>query len=115
MVYASAVELYDQLANAPDERTRARILARAFEALEARYPHIQDLATRTHLSETELKLTKEIERVRADLTKEIAQVRAELPRDIERPRASILQWSFMFWAIQLAVLLTLLWRLWPAG
>lgn len=58
---------------------------------------------RAELKEVELKLPQEIEKVRADLT-----------RDIERSRANILQWSFAFWIRQLAVLLTLLWRLWPA-
>ncbi|MGQ9686646.1 MAG: hypothetical protein ACUVT2_10130 [Thiobacillaceae bacterium] len=136
---ASVIDLYDQLTNAPDDRARARILAQAFEALESRYPHISELATRTHLSETELKLTKEIEQVRAELketelklTKEIEQVRAELTkeiekvrleiakvradlgRDIERTRSSILLWSFGFWITQLVVMLTLVWRLWPA-
>ncbi|MGQ9660423.1 MAG: hypothetical protein ACUVT0_10155, partial [Thermochromatium sp.] len=59
--------------------------------------------------ETELKLTKEIEQVRL----EVAKVRADLSRDIERARSNILLWSFGFWISQLAVLLTLLWRLWP--
>ena len=86
---ASVIDLYDQLTNAPDDRARARILAQAFEALESRYPHISELATRTHLSETELKLTKEIETVRAELTKEIEVVRAELTKEIEVVRAEL--------------------------
>ncbi|MGQ9862764.1 MAG: hypothetical protein ACUVSD_12245, partial [Thiobacillaceae bacterium] len=76
---------------------------------------------RAELKETELKLTKEIEQVRAELTKEIekvrleiAKVRADLGRDIERTRSSILLWSFGFWITQLVVMLTLVWRLWPA-
>ncbi|MEW5801313.1 MAG: hypothetical protein AB1847_04315 [bacterium] len=36
----------------------------------------QKLATKGDLRETELKLTREIEKVRADLTKEIEQVRS---------------------------------------
>ena len=108
-MHASVIDLYDQLTNAPDDRARARILAQAFEALESRYPHISELATRTHLSETELKLTKEIEQVRL----EVARVRADLGRDIEHARSSLLLWSFGFWITQLVVLLTLVWRLWP--
>ena len=77
MSAVSVIDLYDRLANAPDERTRAKVIAEAFEMLEARYPHLPDLATRQHLSETELKLTKEIEQVRLELTKEIEQVRLE--------------------------------------
>ncbi|MGQ9831386.1 MAG: DUF1640 domain-containing protein, partial [Thermochromatium sp.] len=77
---------------------------------------------RAELKETELKLAREIEQVRTELkeaelklTKEIEQVRADLSRDIERSRSSILLWSFGFWISQLAVLLSLLWRLWPVS
>lgn len=55
----SLIDLYDRLVNAPDERTRARVIAEAFEALETRYPHLPDLATRQHLSETGLKLVQD--------------------------------------------------------
>ena len=93
MSAVSVIDLYDRLANAPDERTRAKVIAEAFEMLEARYPHLPDLATRQHLSETELKLSKEIEQVRLateqvrlDLTKEIEQVRLDLTKEIEQVR-----------------------------
>ena len=81
----SVVELYEALATAPDERARARLIADAFERLEERYPHLPDLATQGHVRETELRLQKEIEQVRADLRetelrlkKEIEQVGADL-------------------------------------
>ena len=81
----SSVALYEALTSAPDERTRARVIAEAFERLEERYPHLLDLATQGHLRESELRLQKEIEQVRAELReselrlrKEIEQVRAEL-------------------------------------
>ncbi len=140
MSAASLIDLYDRLANAPDERTRAKIIAEAFEMLEARYPHLPDLATRQNLSETELKLIKEIEQVRLELTREIEQVRAELKEtelklvkeieqvkheteqvraelkvDIARARANILQWSFVFWLTQFGAIALLLWRLWPTA
>jgi len=70
---SSAIDLYDALLNAESDRERARILANAFDALEERFPALGDLATRTDLSETELRLRKEIEQVR----KEIEQVRRE--------------------------------------
>ena len=70
--------LYEALASAQDERTRARVIAEAFEQIDARYPHLPDLVTQHHLRERELRLQKEIEQVRADLTLEIEQVRAEL-------------------------------------
>ncbi|WP_295434729.1 DUF1640 domain-containing protein [uncultured Thiodictyon sp.] len=93
---SSVVALYDALASAPDERTRARVIAEAFERLEERYPHLPDLATQGHVRETELRLQKEIEQVRAELRatelrlqKEIEQLRAELKLDIERVRSEV--------------------------
>ena len=74
----SVVALYEALASAQDERARARVIAEAFEQIDARYPHLPDLVTQHHLRESELRLQKEIEQVRADLTLEIEQVRAEL-------------------------------------
>jgi molecular chaperone GrpE (heat shock protein) len=87
----SVIELYERLRRAPDDDARARIIAEAFEQLEDRYPKIKDLATAGGLRETELRLQKEIEQVRADLTREIEQVRADLSLDIERVRKEITQ------------------------
>ena len=100
---SSVIDLYERLSTAEDEKARARIVAEAFEALDSRYPHLSETATRTDLSETELRLTKEIEQVRAEtekvradlsetelrLTKEIEQVRADLKVDIEQVRADL--------------------------
>ncbi len=90
---AFIVNLYDSLINAPDDRTRARIIASAFEDLEERYPALRDLATASGLRETELRLQKEIAQVRADLSiqieqvrKETQQVRADLSIQIEQVR-----------------------------
>ena len=88
----SVVALYEALASAQDERARARVIAEAFEQIEARYPHLQDLVTQHHLRETELRLQKEIEQVRADLTLQIEQLRGEVKTDIERSRNSLLLW-----------------------
>jgi len=92
----SSVALYEALTTAPDERTRARVIAEAIERLEERYPHLPDLATQGHVREAELRLQKEIEQVRAELRetelrlkKEIEQVRAELKADIEQIRAEL--------------------------
>ncbi|QVL50042.1 MAG: DUF1640 domain-containing protein [Thiocapsa sp.] len=92
----SVVELYEALASAPDERARARVIAEAFERLEERYPHLPDLATRTHLSETELRLQKDIEQLRGELRqtelrlqKEIVQLRGDLTAEIERLRGDV--------------------------
>jgi gas vesicle protein len=86
---ASIIDLYDSLLAAEDERTRARIIANAFERLEDRYPELKDLATASGLRETELRLQKEIEQVRADLSKEIEKVRADLSKEIEKVRADL--------------------------
>ena len=114
----SAVELYEKLASAPDEKTRARLIAEAFERMEERYPEITDPDTRTQLSETELRLQKEIEQIRADmhemdarihemdgrLTKEIEQVRAEFKTDIAQAKVETIKWTGGFLLIQLALL-----------
>ncbi|MEY6433685.1 coiled-coil domain-containing protein [Thioalkalicoccus limnaeus] len=92
----SSVALYEALTSAPDERARARVIAEAFERLEERYPHLPELATQGHVRESELRLQKEIERVRAELKldieqirAEIEQVRAELKLDIEQVRGAL--------------------------
>ncbi len=85
----SVVELYEQLASAPDDKTRARLIAEAFERMEERYPEVKDLATQTHLRETELRLQKEIEQLRGDLSREIAEARAESSREIEQLRGDL--------------------------
>jgi hypothetical protein len=93
---SSSVALYEALTTAPDDRTRARVIAEAFERLEERYPHLPDLATQGHVREAELRLQKEIEQVRADLRAtelrlqgDIEQVRAELKIDIAHLRAEL--------------------------
>lgn len=85
----SVIDLYESLLTAQDERARARIIAAAFERLEDRYPEIKDMATASGVRETELRLQKEIEQIRADLSKEIAQVRADLSKEIEQTRADL--------------------------
>ena len=86
---ASVVELYEALASAPDDRTRARVIAEAFERLEERYPHLPDLATQQHLRETELRLQREIEQVRANLSLQIEQLRGEVQAQIEQLRGEV--------------------------
>ncbi|WP_296696625.1 DUF1640 domain-containing protein [Thiocapsa sp. UBA6158] len=99
----SVVALYDALTTAPDERSRARVIAEAFERLEDRYPHLQDLATQAHLRETELRLQKEIEQVRADLTLKIEQLRG----DIARTKIDLLKWLVPLMFAQVAAIAAL--------
>jgi hypothetical protein len=86
---SSVVELYEALSTAPDDRTRARVIAEAFERLEDRYPHLPELATQGHVRESELRLQKEIEQVQANLKLEIEQLRSEVKREIEQLRSEL--------------------------
>ncbi|MCG5495981.1 DUF1640 domain-containing protein, partial [Ectothiorhodospira variabilis] len=61
----SVIELYEQISSAPDEKTRARLIVEAIEHVERRFPAVNDLATNAALRETELRLQKEIEQLRA--------------------------------------------------
>jgi len=90
------VELYEALASAPDERARARLIAEAFESLEERYPNLPNLVTHQQVSETELRIRKEIEQLRSDLRatelrlqKEIEQLRGEVKTEIEQLRGDL--------------------------
>ena len=104
----SAVEFYDKLLAAEDDRSRARVIAEGFERLEERYPEVRELVTQTHLSETERRLQKEIEQIR----REIEQIRrgtveteGRLRLEIEQVRSSILRWLVGLMAGQTAVIL----------
>lgn len=107
---SSSVALYEALTSAPDDRARARVIAEAFERLEERYPHLPDLATQGHVRESELRLQKEIEQVRAALReselrlhKEIEQVRSE----IARAKVDMLKWMVPLMFGQVAVIAAL--------
>ncbi len=90
---AKVIELYDSLLEAKDERTRAKIIASAFENLEDRYPELRDMATASGMRQTELRLQKEIEQVRADLSKDIAQIRADMPLQFAAGNVKMLFWT----------------------
>ena len=115
---SSVIDLYERLATAEDDKTRARIVAEAFEELENRYPHLSETATRTDLSETELRLTKEIEQLRTEIEKirtETEKIRGEVQIAIARSHSAWLKWSFLFWITQFCAIVALLWRVWPQG
>lgn len=79
----TALRLYEQLTEAPDERARAKIIAEAFGQLEEHYPHLKDMATQGHVRESELRLQKEIEGVRLEIKAvevKIAETRSDLIR-----------------------------------
>ena len=79
---SAALRLYEQLTEAKDDKTRARLIAEAFDDLEDRFPQLADLATQGHVRESELRLQKEIEVVR----KEITEVGGRLRKEIEQVR-----------------------------
>jgi hypothetical protein len=101
----SVIDVYEQLLSAPDDKTRARIIATAFERLEDRYPELKDLATATGVRETELRLLKDIELIRQDtqqiradihameqkIGKEIEQIRADMHKFEQQIRADMQQ------------------------
>lgn len=96
MTSSSIIELYEQLAAAPDDKTRARLIAEAFERIEERYPEVRELPTQTHLSEAELRLRRDIEQLRHEtqerdgqLRKELEQLRGETRAMEERLRKEI--------------------------
>ena len=85
----SALHIYEQLTDAPDDKARARIIAEAIGQLEDRYPQLREIATQPQLRETELRLQKEIQltrleikEVEAKLQKEIKEVEARLSKEI---------------------------------
>ena len=115
-----ALKIYEAFREYGEEK--ARILAEAFEELEKRYPQILDMVTKRDLTETELKLTKEIEQVRKEMKEmelrlqgEIEQVRKEMKelelrlqkeieqvrREISETKASLVKWMFLFWTGQI--------------
>lgn len=103
----SVVEFYEQLASAPDEKTRARLIAEAFERMEERYPKVRDLATQSGLRESELRPQKEIEQVRKGIAEAEGRVRVE----IEQVRSGILRWVVGLLAGQTVVILAALYAI----
>ncbi|NBC13923.1 MAG: DUF1640 domain-containing protein [Gammaproteobacteria bacterium] len=86
---SAALDLYAKLTETSDDKERARLIADAFEALEARFPHLNDLATQGHVRESELRLQKEIKEVEARLQKEIKEVEARLQKEIKEAEARL--------------------------
>jgi predicted phage-related endonuclease len=86
---SAALRLYEQLTEAKDDKTRARLIAEAFDELEDRFPQLADLATEGHVRESELRLQKEIKEVEGRLRKEIEVVRKEIKEVEGRLRKEI--------------------------
>ena len=88
---SAALKLYEQLTEAPDDKTRARLIAEAFDALESRYPQLADVATQGDVRESELRLQKEIKEVEGRLRVEIREVEGRLQVEIGQVRKEIKQ------------------------
>ena len=95
---AVALHLYEKLNEASDDKARSKAIVEAFSELEERYPNLREVVTQRNLSETELRLQKEIEKTRleiktveANLQKEIKIVEASLQKEIEKTRLEIKQ------------------------
>ena len=83
---SAALRLYEQLSEAKDDKTRARLIAEAFDELEDRFPQLADLTTQGHLRESELRLEKDIKEVEASLRKDIKELEGSLRKEIEQTR-----------------------------
>ena len=80
-----ALHLYEKLNDAPDDKARSKAIVEAFSELEERYPDLKESATKRDLSETELRLQKEIQATKL----EIKTVEANLQKGIEETRLEI--------------------------
>ena len=86
---SAALDLYAKLTETTDDKERARIIADAYDALDARFPQLNDLATQGHARESELRLQKEIKEVEGRLQKEIKEVEARLQKEIKEVELQI--------------------------
>ncbi len=86
-----ALRLYEQLTEAGEDKTRAKLIAEAFEQFEERYPNIKELATQGHVRESELRLQKEIKEVEGRLQKEMKEVEGRLQKEIKEVEIKLQQ------------------------
>jgi len=81
--------LYEEITEAPDEMARFRVIVHAIDTLERRTPRADAIASPANVRESELRLQKEIEQVRADLKRDIEQLRADHATEFERVRSEL--------------------------
>lgn len=90
-----ALRLYEQLTEACEDKTRAKVIADAFEQLEERYPHLKEVATQGHLRERELRLPHEIREAESSLQREIGKVRLDIKAfelKLAETKAELVRW-----------------------
>jgi hypothetical protein len=84
---SAAFDLYTKLKHTSSDEERAEVIAQAFDALEARFPQLNDLATQGHVREAELRLQKEIKGVEL----QIKEVETRLQKDIKGVELQIME------------------------
>jgi len=85
------ISIYKALTNKElTEEEKAEIIAEAIESISKEFPNLKETATKRDLSETELRLLKEIkeldvksEKIRTDLIKEIKELDSKLSKEIK--------------------------------
>ena len=99
-----ALRVYEQLTEAGEDTARAHILAEAFDVLEQRYPPLDALATREQLSETELRLRKDIETLRM----EIKELELRIVTRMGEFKVETLKWVAGMMLVQTGILIGVL-------
>ncbi|UHD17025.1 DUF1640 domain-containing protein [Thiocapsa bogorovii] len=109
-----ALRLYENLTEAPDDATRFRLIVETIDALEQQWPRAGDVALRSDVRESELRIQKEIAELRAEVKRDIAALRAEVQKDIanvhatiERTKVDLLKWIVPLMLGQVAALAAL--------
>ncbi|MDD5037228.1 MAG: hypothetical protein PHE55_21075 [Methylococcaceae bacterium] len=83
------LRLYEQLTEAGEDKTRAKLITEAFEQLEDRYSQLKDVATHGQVRESELRVQKEFKEVEARLQKEIRKVEGKVREGIREVEAKV--------------------------
>jgi hypothetical protein len=101
-----ALQLYEQIDQAPDERARLRLIIDAIGQLEEAWLRAGEIARSADVREAELRLQLEI----AGTHKEIAGVRKEIEgvrKEIVQSRNALLMWLVPLMFAQVAAIATL--------
>jgi hypothetical protein len=80
------LRIYEEVVRVTNNKELAHVIAEAFDEVDNRYPGLGEVATKTILSETELRLIKEIEGVRL----EIKEIESKLAREIKELELKLL-------------------------
>ena len=122
-----------------DEDQKSALVEELMNELRREYPELKYHATKSDvkeveqkLAQSELKLIKEIEEVRKEikqieanlqkeikeielkLSKEIKELDLKLSKEIKETRFIMLKWQFVFWISQMAAIIAILYKLFPA-